>query len=74
MCQFVTSPRCHAEWRWRTLIPSIVLLTALFGVAPASAQVVAQYDFETGTQGWTPFFGATVALRRPPLNQGRKVF
>jgi endo-1,4-beta-xylanase len=70
MCEYATSPRCNAEWRWRILIPSIVLLAALFGVAPASAQVVAQYDFETGTQGWTPFFGATVALSTAAAESG----
>ena len=70
MCPFVTSPRCNAEWCWWTLIPSIVLIAALFGVAPASAQVVAQYDLETGTQGWTAFFGATVALSTAAAESG----
>jgi len=40
----------------------IALLTviALTGAQSTSAQVVAQYDFESGVQGWTGFNGATV--------------
>jgi hypothetical protein len=41
------------------LIASLTIL-ALTGARSTSAQVVAQYDFESGVQGWTGFNGATV--------------
>jgi len=55
---------------WGTLIPSIVVVTALFAVSPASAQVVGQYDFESSAQGWTAFFGATVAVSGAAAESG----
>ncbi len=47
-------------WK-RTAVPVFLLCSlALFGTAPAGAQVVATYDFEDGTaEGWTSFFGAS---------------
>ena len=49
----------HAAWSRRTAVP-LALLIMLLGVSLASAQVVAQYDFETGVQGWSGFNGATL--------------
>ena len=60
MHQHAKTSTSSAAWRWLVLIPSFALL-ALFGVCTASAQVVATYDFEGSTQGWTGFNGATVA-------------
>ena len=45
--------------RWFVLGSSVLVL-ALWAVCPACAQVVEQYTFESGTQGWTGFNGATV--------------
>jgi endo-1,4-beta-xylanase len=45
--------------RWFVLIPSFVIVI-LLAVYPANAQVVEQYTFESGTQGWVGFNGATV--------------
>ncbi|HEX8896034.1 MAG TPA: carbohydrate binding domain-containing protein [Terriglobales bacterium] len=45
--------------RWFVPGSSLVVLT-LLAVCPASAQVVEQYTFESGTQGWTGFNGATI--------------
>jgi endo-1,4-beta-xylanase len=45
--------------RWFGLIPSLVI-AMLVVVCPASAQVVEDYTFESGTQGWTGFNGATI--------------
>jgi endo-1,4-beta-xylanase len=47
------------SFRWSALIASLVIVTVLL-VSPASAQVVEQYTFVSGTQGWTGFNGATV--------------
>jgi endo-1,4-beta-xylanase len=55
---------------WGILIPSVILITALFVVSPASAQVVGQYDFETGAQGWTAFYGATVSVSTAAAESG----
>ncbi len=46
--------------RWFVLIPSFVMVILLLAVYPANAQVVEQYTFESGTQGWVGFNGATV--------------
>ncbi len=42
-------------------ILSVVIL-ALLSAVPASAQIVKQYDFESGTQGWISFFGASTPV------------
>ncbi len=39
-----------------------VFWLALFCASPAAAQVVATYDFESGTQGWTSFNGASAPV------------
>lgn len=57
--------------RWSTLI-FFAALIALFGVSPASAQVVGQYDFENGTQGWTGFNGATVSVSTAAAQAGNQ--
>lgn len=46
------------------VIPACVVLAAmaLWGL-PAMAQTVATYSFETGTQGWTSFYGATTPVQ-----------
>jgi endo-1,4-beta-xylanase len=41
------------------LLPLLVIVM-LLNVRPASAQIVEQYTFESGAQGWTGFNGATV--------------
>ncbi len=49
----------------RFFLLSSVLLTvilALLSAVPASAQVVEQYTFESGTQGWTSFYGASTPV------------
>jgi len=45
--------------RWFGLIPSL-LIAMFIVVCPAGAQVVEDYTFESGTQGWTGFNGATI--------------
>ena len=69
MLQFVSAPRSNAEWRWWTLIASVAILT-FFGAYPTSAQVVAQYNFESGTQGWTGFNGASVQVTSAAAESG----
>ncbi len=71
MSHFVSAPRCNAGWRWWTLIAAVAIL-ALFGVYPASAQVVAQYNFENGnsTEGWTPFYGASIQVSGAAAESG----
>jgi len=44
------------------LLMASLTVVALAGAFPASAQVVAQYDFESGAQGWTGFNGASVQV------------
>ena len=61
MFQFVSAPRSNAGWHWWMLMASVAILT-LLGASPASAQVVAQYSFETDAQGWIPFFGASIGV------------
>jgi endo-1,4-beta-xylanase len=44
---------------------------ALLGIVPASAQVIATYDFENSTtQGWSSFNGATVAVSTAASESG----
>jgi endo-1,4-beta-xylanase len=45
--------------RWFALLPSL-LIVLLLAACPARAQVAEDYTFESGTQGWTGFNGATV--------------
>ena len=61
MAQFVSARGSHAGRRWWTL-PALLTILALFAACPASAQVVEQYTFESGTQGWTAFYGASVQV------------
>ncbi|HEY1263282.1 MAG TPA: carbohydrate binding domain-containing protein, partial [Terriglobales bacterium] len=44
----------------QSLIPLLLLMVPLLGTPPASAQVVGQFEFENGVQGWVPFNGATI--------------
>jgi endo-1,4-beta-xylanase len=52
------------------VILSAVLVTTLFGVSLASAQIIGQYDFENGAQGWTGFNGATVQSSTDAAHSG----
>ena len=57
-----------ASCRW-TLIALIVLLLLSTG-QPLRAQVVAQYSFENGTQGWSGFFNSTVQVSTAAAESG----
>jgi hypothetical protein len=58
-----------ARLRLWLLMASLTVL-ALAGAFPASAQVVAQYDFESGAQGWTGFNGASVRVSASAAQSG----
>lgn len=46
-----------------TMIPAFVVVAAVLVLGvPAMAQTVATYSFESGTQGWTSFYGATTPV------------
>ena len=63
MFQLIRSSVSGAAPRCWSLIALIALFFALFGVSPASAQVVATYDFEDGTtQGWVSFYNASTPV------------
>lgn len=49
---------------------AVALTLVSIGASRTSAQVVAQYDFETGTQGWASFNGATLALSTSASESG----
>lgn len=51
------------SWKSGAVTPACVVLAAmlLWGL-PAMAQTVATYSFESGTQGWTSFYGATTPV------------
>src|SRR5690242_6269605 len=69
MSQFVSASCSGPGWhRW--MLFALFAIMAVLGACPANAQVVAQYDFETGTRGWTPFFGATVAASTAAAQSG----
>jgi endo-1,4-beta-xylanase len=52
------------------MIPALLLAILVLGASLAQAQVVAQYDFESGTQGWTSFNGATVTTSTAAAQAG----
>lgn len=58
----------------RIFVSSVTFIVALLflsvGASSASAQTVGQYDFESGTQGWTSFNGATIALSTAAAESG----
>lgn len=49
---------------------AIALILLFIGASTARAQVVGQYDFESSTQGWTSFNGATLALSTAAAESG----
>ncbi|MGB7846135.1 MAG: endo-1,4-beta-xylanase [Candidatus Acidiferrum sp.] len=69
MCEFFSVRASTARWRWWSSL-SIFAMLAFLVVAPARAQVVAQYDFENGTQGWTGFFNASVQVSTAAAQSG----
>lgn len=60
------------RWSWRALSLATVVNVVLWTGALARAEVVAQYDFENGTQGWSGFFGATVAVSGAAAQAGNQ--
>ncbi len=50
----------HSVSSIRFVLVSSFAIVILLAVYPANAQVVEQYTFESGTQGWVGFNGATV--------------
>jgi endo-1,4-beta-xylanase len=69
MFRTLSSWASSAQWRSWTIVSGLAIM-ALFGASVANAQVVATYDFESGTQGWTGFNGATVGVSSAAAQSG----
>jgi endo-1,4-beta-xylanase len=70
MCDSVNSGVFTWKPTGRAMALTAFVTLLLLGSLPARAQVVAQYSFETGTQGWTGFNGASVAVSTAAAESG----
>jgi len=69
MFQFFHAEAFGARLRLWALIASVAIIV-LAGAHSTNAQVVAQYDFESGVQGWTGFNGASVQTSTAAAQSG----